>query len=76
VLFPTYRQIKSLTDDQLREHFDEANEKDQAMYCNFYLDGLRRRESGRRERNMLVLTGVITVLTVANVVAVIYSVAN
>jgi hypothetical protein len=64
-LFPSFAEIEKLSVEQLREKFDEANEGGQPIQCNFYMDELRRRESSRRERRMLVLTVVIAVLTVA-----------
>jgi hypothetical protein len=41
----------------------------------YYLDELRRREDARRTRTMVWLTAVITVLTLANTVAVIVALA-
>ena len=51
----------------MRDSFDAANENGQKDHCVLYLDELRRRESGRREKRMVFLTWAVTFLTAANV---------
>lgn len=59
--------MEGLTDQDLRERYDEANESGQPFQSSFFLDELRRRESRRSEATMRHLTWVIAGLTLVNV---------
>jgi hypothetical protein len=71
MLMPTFKDLDSLTDQDLRDRYDEANKVGQWVQLGFYLDELRRRESKRSETRMLCLTWVIAALTCVNVAAVV-----
>ena len=68
---PTFKELADLTAQDLRDRYDAAvGDAGMSWQANFYLDELRRRESRRNERRMLVLTIAIAFLTAVNVYAV------
>lgn len=69
-LGPSFSELKGLSSQDLRNRYDEANEAGQPWGVNFYRDELRRRESRQHEWVLIFLTAVITVLTAANLYAV------
>jgi hypothetical protein len=70
-LTPPLQELDGLSDQELREHYDTANDTGQPWHVNFYRDEMRRRQSATSEMVMRRLTWVIAGLTAVNVAAVI-----
>jgi len=70
---PSLAQLRAMATDELIARHDKLA-TNTSVGTAYYLTELDRRESAKRERLMLRLTVVITVLTVVNVAAVLLSV--
>jgi hypothetical protein len=70
-LTPPLHELDGLSDEELREHYDVANDAAQSWHVNFYRDELRRRQAASSEKVMRRLTWVIAGLTTVNVAAVV-----
>lgn len=70
-LTPPLGELDGLSDEELRKHYDVANDAGEPWHVNFYRDEMRRRQTADSEKVMRRLTWVITGLTAMNVVAVV-----
>jgi len=68
----TIAELEQLSDAELVEHHDEIADGT-VVGISYYLAELQRRQADRQARQMLRLTWVVTILTVVNVAAVVYS---
>ena len=71
---PTFAELEADTDEELRQHCDDATQAGQPVQATFALEELRRRESRRSEATMRRLTWAIAALTVVNVAAVVVAI--
>ena len=69
------RRLREMTDEELVAAHDSLLTT-KAVGIDYYLSELARRDADRQTSTMVFLTRVITGLTVVNVAAVIYSIAN
>jgi hypothetical protein len=69
------RRLREMSDEELVTAHDSLLTV-RAVGIDYYLAELARREADRQTRTMVWLTWTITVLTMANVAAVVYSIAS
>jgi hypothetical protein len=70
---PLFEKLEGLSEQQLKGLYDDAAVARKHSYASFYLDEIRRRESGVREKQMRNFTFVIAGLTVVIAAASLYA---
>ena len=69
----SYEQLRALSDDEIRERYNESA-KHTSLGVVFYREELHRREIDRQTRTLVRLTWCIALLTLANAVFVLVAV--